>query len=123
MKQILSNSIREDSDADVFLFSLNCTECGKNWHSTPIHFSKAGIEPKSEFKETIYRTLYRREQQRAREQAVAEAAHYFNRCPLCGRLICNDCFLVCEDLDMCRSCAEELHETGEPASFAGWARD
>ena len=123
MKQILSNSIKDGSDADGFLFSLQCSECGKNWQSTPVRFSKAGVEPQNESKQTIYRALYQREQQQAKEKAVAEAAHQFNRCPLCGRLICNDCFLVCEDLDMCRSCAEALQETGEPASFIGWAKD
>lgn len=123
MKQILKDVIKDESGTESFVFSLNCSECGKPWQSTPIRFSKAGIEPQSAAKQTIYQALYQREFQQAREQAVAEAVHQFNRCPLCGRLICNDCFLICEDLDMCSSCAEKLQEAGEPASFAGWVKD
>lgn len=122
MKQILKNVIKDESDAESFVFSLSCSECGKSWKSMPVRFSKAGIEPQNAAKQTIYQALYQRERELAREQAVTGAVHHFNRCPLCGWLICNDCFLICEDLDMCRSCAEKLQETGEPASFAGWAK-
>jgi formylmethanofuran dehydrogenase subunit E len=56
----------------------------------------------------------------AEEKAAEEAKNYFNICPHCGEMICDDCFLICEDIDICRSCAESLKETGEPISFAGW---
>jgi hypothetical protein len=56
----------------------------------------------------------------ALEKAAAEAATFFNLCPHCGKMVCDDCFMICEDLDICRSCAESLKETGEPISFAGW---
>ena len=54
--------------------------------------------------------------EQARERAIVEAAHGFNWCPLCGRLVCNRCFLICDDLDMCRTCAEDLHERGDPVA-------
>ena len=122
MKQLLKDALKDESGTESFVFSLNCSECGKNWKSTASRFSKAGVEPQNAAKQTIYQALYQRELQQAREQAVAEAVHHFNRCPLCGRLICNNCFLICEDLDMCRSCAEKLQEAGEPTSFAGWGK-
>ncbi len=28
-------------------------------------------------------------------------------------MVCNDCFVVCDDLDMCCECAERLDEQGE----------
>jgi hypothetical protein len=37
-----------------------------------------------------------------------------NCCPICKRVICNRCFLICEDLDMCNRCAARLEEQGSP---------
>ena len=33
-------------------------------------------------------------------------------CPICKRLVCDHCFLICDDLDMCVQCAEKLNEKG-----------
>ena len=55
-----------------------------------------------------------------KEQAVEEAGHFFNLCPLCERLVCNNCFLICKEIDVCRRCAEWLQETGEQVSFMDW---
>ena len=64
--------------------------------------------------------LYEREKRRAFAKAVEEAVQFFNLCPVCERLVCNDCFLICQDIDMCLRCAEQLQETGEQVSFVGW---
>ena len=48
------------------------------------------------------------------ERAVEEAANVFNQCPICKRLVCDYCFLICDDLDLCISCATRLQEKGEP---------
>ena len=37
-----------------------------------------------------------------------------NDCPICKRLVCSRCFLICDDLDMCKQCAAHLEETGSP---------
>ena len=62
---------------------------------------------------TIFRTLYEREREAAREKAAAEAAEIFNYCPVCGRLVCDRCFLICEDLDLCIACAKALQVRGD----------
>ena len=100
------------SDGDQFQFSVTCGECGKVWKSRTVAFSKARIPPVTEGKKVIYATLYQREKQAAREAARKEAAAHFSRCPICHRWVCDSCFMVCEDLDMCRRCAETLQETG-----------
>ena len=33
-------------------------------------------------------------------------------CPICKRLVCDHCFLICDDLDMCVQCATKLNEKG-----------
>ena len=38
-------------------------------------------------------------------------------CPICRRLICDSCFLICEEMDMCRACAKRLKEDGEPVNL------
>lgn len=62
--------------------------------------TEAGTEPETEGMRAVFRTLYEREREAAREKAAAEASEIFSQCPVCGRLVCNRCFLICEDLDL-----------------------
>ena len=120
VKQVIRERLIDCSDQEKFVFNLICPECGKVWQSTPVGFSKAGEEPPTESKRVIFYLLYEREKREAFEKAVEEAVHFFNLCPLCERLVCNDCFLICQEIDMCLRCAEQLQETGEQVSFVGW---
>ena len=114
MKQILSEVLIDLSNQDQFCFAVVCTECGSQWKSTPVRFSKAGVVPQTEEKKIIFRTLYQREWEKARLKAIDDAMHIFNCCPMCGRLVCNDCFMICDELDMCKTCSKWLKEHGEP---------
>ena len=113
MKRVVKEAMGDCSTVEEFRFLVRCQECGGIWHSTPIRFSKAGAEPESERMRTIFRTLYEREREAAREKAAAEAAEIFNYCPVCGRLVCDRCFLICEDLDLCIACAKALQVRGD----------
>lgn len=113
MKRVVKEAMGDCSTVEEFRFLVRCQECGGIWHSTPIRFSKAGAEPESGGMRTIFRTLYEREREAAREKAAAEAAEIFNYCPVCGRLVCDRCFLICEDLDLCIACAKALQVRGD----------
>lgn len=113
MKRVVKEAMGDCSTVEEFRFLVRCQECGGIWHSTPIRFSKAGAEPEPEGMRTILRTLYEREREAAREKATAEAAEIFNYCPVCGRLVCDRCFLICEDLDLCIACAKALQVRGD----------
>ena len=113
MKRVVKEAMGDCSTVEEFRFLVRCQECGGIWHSSPIRFSKAGAEPESEGMRTILRTLYEREREAAREMAAAEAAEIFNYCPVCGRLVCDRCFLICEDLDLCAACAKALQVRGD----------
>lgn len=113
MKRVVKEAMGDCSTVEEFRFLVRCQECGGIWHSRPIRFSKAGAEPESEGMRTILRTLYEREREAAREKAAAEAAEFFNYCPVCGRLVCDRCFLICEDLDLCIACAKALQVRGD----------
>ena len=113
MKRVVKEAMGDCSTVEEFRFLVRCQECGGIWHSSPIRFSKAGAEPETEGMRTIFRTLYEREREAAREMAAAEAAEIFNYCPVCGRLVCDRCFLICEDLDLCIACAKALRVRGD----------
>lgn len=113
MKRVVEEAMGDCSTVEEFRFLVRCQECGGIWHSSPIRFSKAGAEPEPEGMRTIFRTLYEREREAAREMAAAEAAEIFNYCPVCGRLVCDRCFLICEDLDLCIACAKALRVRGD----------
>lgn len=114
MKRFLRERMKDRSNGGQFCFSLTCVECGRVWKSTPIRFSKADEPQRTGAKQLIVQTLYQREHSQALERAVGEAKEHFNACPLCGRLVCDHCFIICDDRDMCRSCAGFLQQTGEP---------
>ena len=113
MKRVVKEAMGDCSTVEEFRFLVRCQECGGIWHSSPIRFSKAGAEPEPEGMRTILRTLYERAREAAREKAAAEAAEIFNYCPVCGRLVCDRCFLICEDLDLCIACAKALQVRGD----------
>ena len=114
MKQLVEAILENLSTKEVFLFRIACAGCGVEYANKPIRFSKAGVTPASQSKKTIYEALYEQEFRAARQAAVRVGAEHMNYCPICKRLVCNQCFLICDDLDMCSQCAEELHESGSP---------
>ena len=114
MKKLVEMMLENLSTREVFLFRIACSTCGTEFGGKPIRFSKAGITPPTEGKRIIFDTLYEQEFRNARQASVREAAEHLNYCPICKRLVCNRCFLICDDLDMCKQCAAHLEETGSP---------
>ena len=113
MKKTLLNNMQDLSDENKFVFSVECTVCGKRWTSKPVNFSKAGETAQNDAKEIVYKTLYIREKQQAALKAVEEAKSKLNFCPVCKTVVCDSCFMICNDIDMCVDCAHTLEETGE----------
>jgi hypothetical protein len=52
-------------------------------------------------------SIWQSEHEAAYERANREAMMHFNRCPVCKRWVCDDCFLLLEDRDVCRECLEQ----------------
>lgn len=102
------------STQDIFLFRIACGICAAEYGGKQIRFSKAGITPPTEGKRIIFAACYEQEFRTARQAAIRDAVEHLNYCPICKRLICNRCFLICDDLDMCKQCAGQLKETGSP---------
>ena len=114
MKKLVEAVIENSSTKDVFLFQVTCGSCGREYGNKPIRFSKAEMLPSTQSKQIIYNALYEQEFHEARRVAIRTAAEHMNYCPICKRLVCNQCFLICDDLDMCRQCAAYLEQPGNP---------
>ena len=114
VKQLVGSVLENLSTGEYFLFRVLCGECGTAYGNKAVRFSKAGTAPLTDSKRIIYGALYEQEFRGARAAAVRAAAEQLNYCPICRRLVCNRCFLICDDLDMCKRCASQLEETGSP---------
>lgn len=110
MNDLLLTRLQDCSTRERFQFYLRCGECGKIWYSSPLRFSRANAPPAGE-RQVVYEIIRKREREAALRLACGQAKECFNICPVCGRLVCDDCFLVGDELDMCRSCAQRLGET------------
>ena len=114
LKKLVEFALENHSTKEVFLFSISCSSCGMKYENKPIRFSKAGVTPASTAKQIIYDAVYEQEFRAAKRSAIQSVAEHMNYCPICKRLVCNQCFLICDDLDMCNQCAAELNEQGHP---------
>ena len=70
--------------------------CGEYWYSSSIPFSKAAQAAQHLEKKELYDAIYQREKERAKSAAGQEARERFSQCPVCRRLVCDACFLICD---------------------------
>ena len=108
MKALVETILENLSTKEVFLFRVRCASCGAQYGNKPKRFSKASAIPTTQSQQIIHDALYEQEFRSARQTAIRCAAEDMNYCPICKRLVCNQCFLICDELDMCRQCAAAL---------------
>lgn len=113
MKKILPKHMIDFSTKDTFCFGVRCEECNRIWYSKKIRFSKVNVTPETEGKKIIYGVLYQREWEQARKVATELGKELFSICPVCHRLVCDSCFMICDELDMCKRCAKALEAEGK----------
>ena len=114
LKKLVEAVLENLSTKEVFLFRVTCGSCDTEYGNRPIRFSKSEIPVTTPSKQIIYDALYEQEFREARRIAIRNAAEHMNYCPICKRLVCNQCFLICDDLDLCRQCAADLEQQGNP---------
>ncbi len=117
MRKLVETALENISTKEVFLFRISCAICGLSYGNKPTRFTKAGVAPPTPGKQIVYEALYEQELRDARNIAIRNAIEHMNYCPICKRLICNQCFLICDDLDMCNQCAAALEQNGQPVTL------
>ena len=113
MRKLVETALENRSTKEVFLFRISCAICAQEYGNKPTPFTKAGDPSPAPDKQILYEAVYQQELQVARNIAIRNAAEQLNRCPICKRLVCDRCFLICDDLDMCRECAAKLRQCGQ----------
>ncbi len=114
MKKLVEAALENQSSKEVFLFRVTCANCGTDYGNKPTRFSKADTAPSTPNEEIIYNALYEAELRTVRQSAICNVAEHMNYCPICKQLVCNQCFLICDELDMCKQCAAKLQQKGLP---------
>lgn len=112
MRQLVEEILEDLSSGEAFHFRVICAGCGAAYGCRPKRFSKAGAVAENPSRQVLFDVLYEQEFRSARQGAIRSAAEQMNYCPVCRRLVCNACFLICEELDLCRNCADRLGLTG-----------
>ena len=118
MKKSMSNFVEERIQdlctPEEFRFGVSCELCGDTLATIPTRFIKASEKPENEGQKVIYETMYQQDWQLERDAATRALVSQLNYCPVCKRIVCNHCFLMTGDLDICTDCAKNLGVTGNP---------
>ena len=107
MIKAITEKSTDQSDSIAFSFSFYCDKCGKEWTSETTAFS--GMGSTAIENEEARLMLWANEHRLAFEAANLEAQMHFNRCPVCGKRVCNDCFCIeeREHGGVCKECIEK----------------
>lgn len=93
----ITKKMTDESNGNGFCFTFYCDICASPWHSIPYSGGRGrGAEVHT----------WENEHAAAYERANREALMHFNRCPVCKRMVCDDCFSILDEQDMCKECAD-----------------
>lgn len=105
--EAITKKWEDNSDLKQFKFDFYCDCCGKKVVSLEYRFN-SGFKAKllmSEAERRARELVWQKDHEAAYERANVEAAFQFNRCPNCGRRVCEDCYSVFDE--QCKECARE----------------
>jgi hypothetical protein len=103
--EAITKKFTDLSTADSFAFCFYCDDCGREWRSATLAFSAEGFAQPMDA--GVRSMLWNAQHEAAYERANREALFFFNRCPRCGRRVCDECFCASETehTDVCAQCA------------------
>ena len=107
MLKTITKNYRDRSTDGFFKFSFYCDRCGKEWTSEEYPFVHGFGEKLSENEKRAKEILWRSDHDAAFERANLEARLRFNVCKICMEAVCDECFAMEEDEEICINCAEE----------------
>jgi len=98
MLKSVTQKMTDESEGGVYRFTFYCDVCEKPIQSHPIRSEHVGYEILVEQAER------EKEHRDAYERANRESIRSFNRCPVCKRFVCDDCFCLLDDAYICKEC-------------------
>lgn len=109
----ITRKYKDHSTEAFFRFSFYCDECGSVWTSEKYPYSLRNSPPSGPGEKRARIMLWKAEHDAAYERSNTEAMFHFNRCPQCGKKVCDDCFSEFDSV--CRNCsrAENASQRGE----------
>ena len=98
----------DHSTVETFSFGFYCDMCGKEWRSERLDIHPGELSAASD--SIAYQMLWSDQHNAAFERANRDASFAFNRCPVCGRRVCDACFYLSETeiSDICKDCQMTL---------------
>ena len=105
MLKTITKKYRDRSTEGFFKFSFYCDKCGREWTSDEYPFEHGFSEELTADEKKAKEILFRVDHGAAFERANLEARLRFNQCSSCGRFVCDECFAMEEDYEVCRDCA------------------
>ena len=108
----VTKKFEDGSTLEEFKFTFFCDSCQKEvseitYPYTP-PFRPKFFQSKSERK--ARELIWQSDHASAYDRANREVLLSFNRCPACGKRVCDECFR--EEEGICRECAEKKNEEG-----------
>jgi len=98
MLKPVTQKMTDESEGGVYRFTFYCDICGSPKQSHPFISETEGygilVDPAEREKE--HNDAY--------ERANREMIRSFNRCPVCMRFVCDDCFYLLDDKYLCKEC-------------------
>ncbi len=113
MLKTITKKFRDKSTDSFFKFSFYCDRCGKEWTSEEYPFVHGFSEKLSDDEKRAKEILFRIDHNAAFERANLEARLRFNQCNSCGGFVCDECFAMEEEDDLCQDCASRMDSPDE----------
>ena len=85
----VTRQFTDHSTPETFAFTFYCDRCSKPVRSETYRFDLKGFVPPVD--ERVQTMIWNQQHEEAYERANREAGAWFNRCPVCGCRICDDC--------------------------------
>lgn len=107
MLESITKIMTDESDGNTYRFIFHCDACGHPWHSDTYHSipDPANADAVAGQRESDHKAAY--------ERSNLLARLHFNRCPVCKKIVCNECFRIMPKSDMCIECAEKFEESAQ----------
>lgn len=100
MLKSITKKIIDESGGGTYRFTFHCDICGSPWTSdtySPIT-EPIDADEVARGRESDHDAAY--------ERANLEAGFHFNCCSICKRVVCDECFCILPELDLCKECTD-----------------